>query len=218
MALLELIGNKTDNMLKKRILIVIFIIFFIGCTIQHHQDSPLNYTNKNLELPSEEYSTYTVKKNDTLWKIAKLYHVDLISLCRINKFSPSHKLRVGERIFIPQSNNLYYQWPLKGEVSFSNKGIDIKTNKSIIVYPFAEGKIDFAQNINGYGYTIIIKHRANLSSVYSNLAKIYVREGMWVKKRQPLGKIGKNVRNGEAYLYFELRKNGKSINPFLYLR
>jgi len=203
-------------MLKQ--ILIVFIILSAGCTAQHRQNSFLNYTNKKISLPSEKYSTYTVKKGDTLWKIAKVYRVDLMSLCRTNKFSSNHKLVVGEKILIPQSSNLYYQWPLKGEVSFSNKGIDIKTNKSIIVYPFAEGRIDFAQNINGYGYTIIIKHRAALSSIYSNLAKIYVKEGMWVRKEQPLGKVGKNVRNGEAYLYFELRKNGKSVNPFLYLR
>ena len=199
-------------------LLAIILLIFSGCIIQTRHRYVYNIPAQKTKTCKTPRIIYTVKKGDSLWKIAKTYRISLKALCRVNKLSSAHKLKPGEKIIIPKNNILAGQWPLRGEAYPSHKGIDIKTNKSIIVYPFAAGRVDFAQNINGYGYTVIIKHNDGLSSIYSNLAKIYVKEGAWIRSDQPLGKVGEDVRTGKTFLHFEIRKNGCSVNPLLYLK
>ncbi len=70
--------------------------------------------------------------------------------------------------------------------------------------------------LNGYGNVVVIKHDSGLLSAYGFLSKTYVKEGQQIKKRQKIGTVG-FAANKKLMLHFEVRKNGKPINPKYYI-
>ncbi len=68
----------------------------------------------------------------------------------------------------------------------------------------------------GYGRLIIVKHNENLLSAYGHNSKLLVAEGEVVSKGDNIAKMGNSGTNRTA-LYFEIRKDGKPVNPMHYL-
>ena len=81
-----------------------------------------------------------------------------------------------------------------------NNGIDIEPENSHVVYASRKGKVEFSQQLKGYGYTIILKHPRGLNTVYSNLSSSFVNEEDQVTAKQAIGEVGKDVRTQEAFL------------------
>ncbi len=113
-----------------------------------------------------------------------------------------------------------YIWPLEGRVivrygekinHISSNGIDIKPNNSV-ANAIKSGSVKFSRYLKGYGKTVIIEHTSGISSVYSNLSEIYVKEGKYVTQKTPLGTVAKNM-----YFHFEIRQNGIPQDPLKYL-
>ena len=117
---------------------------------------------------------------------------------------------------------LYWQWPVQGKLLRSfygtgNKGIDIAgyigkkiraTESGIVVYS--------GSGLVGYGNLLIIKHNYLYLSAYAHNRRLLVKEGQKVKKGQLIAEMGVGV-NAKPALHFEIRKNGKSVNPINYL-
>lgn len=79
------------------------------------------------------------------------------------------------------------------------------------------GKVIYAGWLSGYGNTVILDHTKGYYTVYSKLSEVTVREGEVLQSRERLGYIGKgSLRNAE--LYFELRVNGRPVDPQPWLR
>ena len=123
-----------------------------------------------------------------------------------------------------QVNAGRWQWPAKGKVlrEFSlqeggNKGIDIAGNLGDPVRAVAPGKVVYSgSGLRGYGNLVIIKHSDNYLSAYAYNKRLLVKEGDGVKAGMQIGKMGQNDR-GQVLLHFEIRRNGKPVNPLLYL-
>lgn len=124
---------------------------------------------------------------------------------------------------VSSGGSVKWQWPAKGVVTkaFSgatstNKGIDIKGREGDPVYAAASGKVVYAgSGLAGYGKLIIIKHNENYLSAYAHNRKLLVGEGDQVERGKKIGEIGSN--NGQTILHFEIRLNGKPVNPQSYL-
>jgi lipoprotein NlpD len=122
-----------------------------------------------------------------------------------------------------QQTNVVWQWPLKGKLrqSFSlasgQKGIDIIANKTQAVRAASSGMVAYSgDGIPGYGHLIIVKHNRQYLTAYGHNSKNLVKEGQKVTKGQVIaytGLISSNMRG----VHFELRKNGKPVNPLNYL-
>ncbi len=116
----------------------------------------------------------------------------------------------------------YCGWPLKGTIlkSFKQtgkKGIDISGKPGQFVRAAAAGKVVYSgHGLIGYGNLIIIKHNHVYLSAYGNNKKSLVKEGQKVKKGQAIAKVGR-LRGKQTSLHFEIRKNGKPVNPLWYL-
>ncbi len=81
----------------------------------------------------------------------------------------------------------------------------------------ASGKVVYSgNNLKGYGELIIIKHSNTLVSAYGFNRKRFVSEGMQVRKGQKIAEMGVQP-NGEAVLYFDIRRSGRSVDPLRYL-
>ena len=180
---------------------------------------------------------HRVEKQETLWRISKIYNVDLDELVRINRISDATSIEVGQLIFIPQrqrpqpSYSKYYGedfiWPIRGRViatfgqtfnNMVNKGINIQTYKDSEVVAAQAGKVIFySANFSGYGKTIIVDHGNGLSTVYARNSEVLVKIGESVEKGTPIAKVGSAGRDKNTYLHFQIRKGHVSQNPYFYL-
>ena len=113
-------------------------------------------------------------------------------------------------------------WPAKGKVSedFSEKtkGIDIAGKLGDPVTAASDGKVVYAGNsLRGYGNLVIIKHDNTYLTAYAHNRTLLVKEGDAVKKGQKIAEMGDTDTNS-VKLHFELRVNGKPVNPTPYLQ
>lgn len=113
---------------------------------------------------------------------------------------------------------LIFEWPIKGRISKSfnqsnKKGIDIAGKIGQKVRAAEAGKIAYSgEGLLGFGNLIIIKHNDLYLSAYGNNSRLLVKEGEQVKKGQVIAQVGKALSK-KAALHFEIRKNGKPVNP-----
>lgn len=117
---------------------------------------------------------------------------------------------------------LVWQWPLKGKVfrrfmQAGNKGVDIAAKESAAVASAAAGRVVYrGEGLIGYGNLIIVKHNDAYLSAYGNNAKLLANEGDEVAAGQPIAEAG--VVSGKSpALHFEIRRNGKPVDPMDYL-
>lgn len=117
---------------------------------------------------------------------------------------------------------LIFGWPIKGKIlkSFSpshNKGIDIAAQQEQSVKATEAGTVVYGgQGLIGFGKLLIIKHNAMYLSAYANNSHLLAKEGQYVKKGQIIAKVG-HTGIKLTYLHFEIRKNGKPVNPLNFL-
>ena len=68
----------------------------------------------------------------------------------------------------------------------------------------------------GYGNLVLIKHNNTLLTVYAHNSRLMVKEGDSVTKGQQIAAMGKTGTD-RVKLHYEVRRNGKTVNPLLYL-
>jgi murein DD-endopeptidase MepM/ murein hydrolase activator NlpD len=111
----------------------------------------------------------------------------------------------------------YRSDPFDSEHAEFHPGIDFKGNRGDEVKCTASGKVVFAGWAGGYGNCIRIKHINNLETLYGHLSKIEVKVGQEVTVGDKIGKVGSTGHSTGAHLHYEVRKNGKPINPVNFL-
>ncbi len=122
-----------------------------------------------------------------------------------------------------QHNQNLWAWPTKGKVirQFSTsrgvQGIDIQGQFAQPVIASRSGEVVYVGNgLKGYGNLIIIKHNEQFLSAYAHNNEYFVQEGQTVKINQTIASLGRNSQSQTA-LHFQIRKNGKPVNPSAYL-
>ena len=80
-----------------------------------------------------------------------------------------------------------------------------------------DGEVVFADRFGGQGNLVIIDHKNGFFTVYAYNSSILVSVGAKVKRGQTIARRGSTGSATEPSLHFELRKDGKSINPVPYL-
>jgi lipoprotein NlpD len=120
-------------------------------------------------------------------------------------------------------DKLDWGWPAKGKVitqfseSTSFKGIDIAGSAGQPVTASAGGKVVYAgSGLRGYGKLVIIKHNDSYLSAYAHNRDILVKEGQQVVKGQKIAEMG-NTDSDQVKLHFEIRRQGKPVDPLRYL-
>lgn len=87
-------------------------------------------------------------------------------------------------------------------------GVDRGTEVRSVAY----GRVAFADWLRGYGLLLIIDHGQGYMSLYGNNESLLHDVGSWVEPGEVISEVGENPGN-EQGLYFELRKNGKAVDP-----
>jgi murein DD-endopeptidase MepM/ murein hydrolase activator NlpD len=96
-------------------------------------------------------------------------------------------------------------------------GLDFRGQVGDLVKCTASGRVIFTGRAGGYGNCVKIKHTSSLETWYGHLSHINVREGQEVTVGQVIGKVGSTGRSTGPHLHYEVRKNGKPVNPVQYL-
>ncbi|HEY2580903.1 MAG TPA: M23 family metallopeptidase [Mucilaginibacter sp.] len=122
----------------------------------------------------------------------------------------------------PRISNLtsffgYRSDPFNSEHAEFHPGIDFRGNKGDEAKCTANGKVVFAGWYGGYGNCVRIQHINNFETLYGHLSYICVKVGQEVTLGQKIGEVGSTGRSTGAHLHYEVRKNGKPIDPIKFL-
>jgi lipoprotein NlpD len=120
------------------------------------------------------------------------------------------------------SGNVAFAWPVRGPLlgtfnDSTNKGVNIGGAAGDPVKASADGRVVYAGNgLRGYGNLIIIKHDATYLTAYAHNRSLMVKEGDAVTKGQKIAEMG-NSDSDRVMLHFEVRRQGKPVDPLKYL-
>ena len=107
--------------------------------------------------------------------------------------------------------------PFDSESAELHPGVDFKGATGDPVRVTADGKVIFTGRKSGYGNCIIVQHKNDFETLYGHLSRINVDDGQQVKTGDVIGKVGSTGRTTGPHLHYEVRKNGKPINPVKFL-
>jgi murein DD-endopeptidase MepM/ murein hydrolase activator NlpD len=205
------------------LVLALYVFNFTGCV-------PSPYVKPAVPVSGMPGIYHRVEKGQTLWRISKIYDLDLDEIVRVNHIPDAANIEVGQLIFIPSkltearsmpdrhSSVEDFIWPLKGKVTVSfgqpfnnmvNKGINIQSNSSDVAASRSGKVIFFNEHFGGFGKTIIIDHGDGFSTVYAMNSEVFIKIGDYLQKGDLLGKANN--------LHFEIRKGHVAQNPLFYL-
>lgn len=124
----------------------------------------------------------------------------------------------------PDNRQLAWLWPASGPLlqryaaaGEGKKGISIGGKNGAPVSAAAPGKVVYSgSGLGGYGRLIIIKHNKDFLSAYAHNKTLIATEGQWVEQGQLIAEMG-NSGTDRVQLYFEIRKQGRPVDPLDYL-
>jgi len=105
--------------------------------------------------------------------------------------------------------------PRRGGASSLHKGIDLYTGEPRAVLAAASGRIIAVGKQRGFGKTVLIRHRNDVTTLYAHLSSFApgVREGSKVAVGQTIGRTGKTGNATAVHLHYEISVDGVQINP-----
>lgn len=125
-------------------------------------------------------------------------------------------------------------WPLVGKITstfgwrtspFSKRGggrefhdgIDIAASYGSEVHAAADGVVIHAGWLAGWGRIVKIRHKGGLVTCYAHNSSLLVKSGDSVTKGTVIAKVGSSGRSTGPHLHFTIEKNGKAVDPMVYL-
>ncbi|HUQ87219.1 MAG TPA: peptidoglycan DD-metalloendopeptidase family protein [Vicinamibacterales bacterium] len=122
-------------------------------------------------------------------------------------------------------------WPITGDVtgrfgrqpsgrfgtSIVRNGIEVSAAEGTVATAVHEGTVAFAAPFSGFGTMVIVDHGNAAFTLYGHLLDASVKAGTNVSRGTPLGHVGV-APSGGAALYFEVRIDGRPVNPLEWLR
>ncbi len=201
----------------------------------------------------------TVRRGDTLYRIATSKHISALDLATWNGVSPPYTIYPGQRLKLypggstsaastsrggaqatrpsaatatrpsipvpaPATSPFAWKWPADGQIvggyvsgEPTKQGIDIAGKGGQPVRAAADGVVVYSgSGLVGYGELVIVKHNDQWLSAYGHNRARLVNEGQVVKAGQQIAEMGRSGASRDM-LHFEVRYNGKPVDPQLYL-
>ena len=124
------------------------------------------------------------------------------------------------------------EWPVRGKITsgfgkarhpeFSaevfRQGIAIEAPTGEEIKAVESGQVVFAERFSGYGKMVVVDHGERYFSVYAHLSEILKKKGDKVERAETVGRVGDSDSLAGSGLYFEMRKDGKPIDPLPWFR
>ena len=115
------------------------------------------------------------------------------------------------------SNFGYRSDPFRGSRAM-HAGVDIPGPVGTAIYATADGVVGRAQRLGGYGNYIEIEHGQGIQTRYGHLSAILVAPNTRVKRGQLIGRMGSTGRSTGSHLHYEVRLDGRAVNPLPFLQ
>lgn len=124
-----------------------------------------------------------------------------------------------------QTTSSTFRWPVDGgKVScgingyWGHTGMDIAAQAGTAVRAAASGTVTLVKYSSvGYGRHVMIDHGGGVQTLYGHNSEIYVQVGDWVEQGQLIAAVGRTGRATGNHCHFEIRINGKYMDPSKYI-
>lgn len=118
------------------------------------------------------------------------------------------------------------RWPLaeRGFVTRSattggnHNGIDVAAARGAVIRAAGAGTVRTAGIDDVYGYYVVIDHGSGIQSLYGHADSLLVPAGRRVRSGDPIARVGTSGRSSAPHLHFELRRNGRPLDPLQFVR
>jgi len=188
-------------------------------------------------------ATYVVRPGDTLYAISWRHGLDYHEVARLNGIGPDYRIDVGQVLRLsaaatavaaaprpaapaptppaplPVTPAPHWQWPADGAAGPSvhqpngGMGLEIAGHPGDAVRAAAAGRVVYTgSGLRGYGSLVIIKHDEAWLTAYGYNRELAVHEGDSVRAGQRIAAMGESPTH-RAALYFEIRLNGRPVDP-----
>ncbi len=123
-------------------------------------------------------------------------------------------------------------WPAEGRVTSSfglrkdpftgnkkfHEGIDLAAKEGTDVKAVMAGRVQITDDQKGYGKVVVLDHGHGFTTLYAHNSDITVKTGDWVTKGSTIAKVGSTGRSTGSHLHFEVRRDGKKLDPEIFLK
>ena len=99
----------------------------------------------------------------------------------------------------------------------SHDGIDLLGEHGAPIYATANGQVERAGYLGGYGYNVLIQHGYGYQTLYAHLSKLATSPKTTVKRGQLIGYMGSTGRSTGTHLHYSIYQNKKAIDPKPYM-
>ncbi|MEO0763057.1 MAG: peptidoglycan DD-metalloendopeptidase family protein, partial [Pseudomonadota bacterium] len=106
--------------------------------------------------------------------------------------------------------------PLNGRMRM-HAGADFAGRRGTPIHATADGVVVFAGWQSGYGRVVKVRHAFGFETVYAHLNKARVKVGDRVALDDRIGDMGRTGRSTGVHLHYEIRVNGRPVNPMKYI-
>ena len=106
--------------------------------------------------------------------------------------------------------------PFTKRMSF-HEGVDFSARRGTPIFATADGRVTFTGKKKGYGLTLQINHGNGIETIYAHNLDMLVKRGQNVTRGQIIARVGNSGRSTAPHLHYEVRVNGKAVNPLTYI-
>lgn len=149
--------------------------------------------------------------------------VERVEISRTVTSEPVNEIKVvGTKKPPAKSATGSFRWPLSGRISSRygyrwggemHTGLDIAKASGSPIVAADGGTVTLAKWNGNYGKCVIIDHGNGYTTLYAHCSKLLVSRGQKVAKGEKISLVGSTGRSTGPHLHFEVRRNGKFINP-----
>ena len=234
--------------------VIVFLIMSLiaGCATSHRTSTyPPPKLKKELDSLKSDTITqkskrYTVRKGDTIWRIAHNHGVLPDDIIKINNIKNVENIKPGQQLVIPtgvavskavpvrkastytKKLNESFKWPIRGKVlygfdkwidGYKNNGIDIQAVNGQAVKASKSGVVALTSDTpDGWGKVVVLQHDDGSYTWYAYNSRILVKKGDYVLQGQTITEAGGTGRAKRDKLHFKIFLRGVPVNPVSHLR
>ena len=236
------------------VIILLIMNMLTGCATTHRRsmnpppklkkelDSLKSNTTTSRPAKPARSSRYTIKKDDTIWRIAFNHGVSPDDIIRTNNIRDVTNIKPGQQLMIPangitgtrevtsqatlppgRQSNEFFIWPLRGKIlygfdkkvdGYQNKGIDIQASSGQAVKASKSGIVALTSDRpDGWGKVVVLQHNDGSYTWYAYNSRILVNKGDRVTQGQTIVKAGRTGRAKRDMLHFKIFLHGVPVNP-----
>ena len=167
-----------------------------------------------------EYKTVETCVSE-LYKEKKVVVAQTRTVPKATYTGPSVPTSLGISLVKPVSGTISSRFGIRSRDN--HKGLDIAAPKGTAIKAAASGTVIFSgfgangNGYSGYGYTVAIKSNSSATILYAHCSALYVKAGQTVSQGQVIAAVGSTGISTGNHLHFEIRVNGKAVDPQNYI-